>query len=264
MTDRPPSSTHRGAGGPSASLRLLSPPPGRRGQRRRVPATAPGRAPPLDSAVGPRLRGRLIVGGGRLAAAWLRQEAPAAECVGKGHQLCVGRLAVAERRRDAEREAVEAEVNQVGVLAEGERSGDALVRRAVEGRDEEGVAPVRVRGEAGRALVHVSERGEDAAEQLSVRERGVERHAAALRGASDGDARVVAAERGRLGVDGGVDPLARPRHLLLVDLLLEVGPPFVAAVVGEVIVPRRVARPLVAVARDGANGRVQKDELEGV
>jgi len=28
-----------------------------------------------------------------------------------GRQLCVGRLAVAERRRDAEREAVEAEVN---------------------------------------------------------------------------------------------------------------------------------------------------------
>ena len=34
------------------------------------------------------------------------------------------------------------EPDQVGVLAEGERGGDALVRRAVEGRDEEGVAPI--------------------------------------------------------------------------------------------------------------------------
>ena len=55
-----------------------------------------------------------------------------------------------------------------------------------------------------------------------------------------------------------------PLEVLHVNLLLELRPPLVAAVVCEVVVPRCMPRWRLAKARDLANRRVEEDETDAL
>ena len=78
----------------------------------------------------------------------------------------------------------------------------------------------------------------------AVRHRGVGGDARALRLAHQRHAPQPAGggERRRLGVDRAVDLRAARGEVSAVDLLLELRPPLVAAVVGEIVVPGARAR----------------------
>ena len=159
-----------------------------------------------------------------------------------------------QRRHNVEA-ALETRLVEPGLRARGQAGCDDGVLRAMEGPD--GQLPPRL-GER-RARVEHAEGAEGATELAAVRESSVERSARTLRLATDGHARCVP-EPLDLFVYYSVDVHSALGELRGIDLLLHVWPALLAAVICEIVVPRWIERPRLAIARNLPRRTLHEDQ----